>query len=260
MLSYQHIYHAGCAADVHKHAALAIVLSALSGKGQENAVTYAETHAGRGLYDLRAPEALKTGEAKGGVARLAGQAVPDVLMPYMRAVTKDRGLYPGSPLIAARLLGTRSRLHLCELHPREFAALEKNCGDDRRITLHRADGYETVAGLDLAGRSLVLIDPSFEIKGEYEQAAAFVERLHALWPEAVLLLWMPLLAAGRHEEPLGKLAEAMKGKLWRQDALFAPPGSVRGLYGSMLAGINIPAGSVEDLERAGDAVSGICKI
>ena len=59
MLSYQHLYHAGNLADVQKHAALAWVLDYLTRK--DKPLSYIETHAGRGVYDLAAEEALKTG-------------------------------------------------------------------------------------------------------------------------------------------------------------------------------------------------------
>ena len=58
MLSYQHIYHAGNLADVQKHALLAVILSYLTRK--DKPISYIETHAGRGLYHLDAPEAVKT--------------------------------------------------------------------------------------------------------------------------------------------------------------------------------------------------------
>ena len=64
MLSYQHLYHAGNLADVQKHAALAWVLDYLTRK--EKPLSYIETHAGRGVYDLAADEAVKTGEAAAG--------------------------------------------------------------------------------------------------------------------------------------------------------------------------------------------------
>ena len=50
MLSYQHAYHAGNFADVHKHLTLYAVTDYLLRK--ESAVTYVDTHAGRGLYPL----------------------------------------------------------------------------------------------------------------------------------------------------------------------------------------------------------------
>ena len=65
MLSYQHIYHAGNLADVHKHTVLAVLLTAM--KAKDKPISYMETHAGRGLYNLSSEEAIKTGEAKLGI-------------------------------------------------------------------------------------------------------------------------------------------------------------------------------------------------
>ena len=50
MLSYQHAYHAGNLADLHKHALLAVSLDYLTRKDKQ--LSYIETHAGRGLYRL----------------------------------------------------------------------------------------------------------------------------------------------------------------------------------------------------------------
>ena len=68
MLSYQHAYHAGNAADVHKHLALVMLLRRLTQK--ERPFCFIDTHAGRGLYDLESAEARKTREAETGVLRL----------------------------------------------------------------------------------------------------------------------------------------------------------------------------------------------
>ena len=124
MLSYQHIYHAGNLADVHKHALLAWMLAYLVTK--DKPLTYLESHAGRGLYQLDAPEAVKTGEAAAGIARVADWFAPD--HPYAARLAETRALhgpqaYPGSPLIAALSLRPTDRMHLAELHPQEVAAL-----------------------------------------------------------------------------------------------------------------------------------------
>ena len=58
MLSYQHAYHAGNLADLHKHALLAVALDYLTRK--DKPLSYLETHAGRGLYRLDGAEAAKT--------------------------------------------------------------------------------------------------------------------------------------------------------------------------------------------------------
>src|SRR5580692_4032544 len=60
-MNYQHIYHAGNFADVAKHVGLLYCLGALQRK--DAALFVLDSHAGRGFYDLQAPEAVKSGEA-----------------------------------------------------------------------------------------------------------------------------------------------------------------------------------------------------
>jgi 23S rRNA (adenine2030-N6)-methyltransferase len=126
MLSYQHAFHAGNLADVHKHAVLAWVLAYLTEK--DKPLSYIETHAGRGLYDLGSEAARKTGEAAAGVAVAEGWFPPD--HPYRQRLAEARAMagptaYPGSPMIAALGLRETDTIHLCELHPQEARALRE---------------------------------------------------------------------------------------------------------------------------------------
>ncbi|MBD3763717.1 MAG: 23S rRNA (adenine(2030)-N(6))-methyltransferase RlmJ, partial [Rhodobacterales bacterium] len=91
MLSYQHLYHAGNLADVHKHAALAWVLDYMTRK--EKPLSYLETHAGRGLYDLDADEARKTGEAAQGVRRALAEGWIAADHPYRKVLDQVRALF-----------------------------------------------------------------------------------------------------------------------------------------------------------------------
>ena len=107
MLSYQHLYHAGNMADVHKHSLLAWMLQYLTQK--EKPVSYIETHAGRALYDLTSDEAIKTGEAAEGINRVLAANWFSESHPYLQALTKIRAQhgpqsYPGSPLLAAECM------------------------------------------------------------------------------------------------------------------------------------------------------------
>ncbi|MGM0639023.1 MAG: 23S rRNA (adenine(2030)-N(6))-methyltransferase RlmJ, partial [Pseudomonadota bacterium] len=68
MLSYQHAYHAGNFADVHKHLTLHAVIEYLLRK--KSSITYVDTHAGRGLYPLEAAEATRLQEYRDGVIPL----------------------------------------------------------------------------------------------------------------------------------------------------------------------------------------------
>ena len=223
MLSYQHAYHAGGPADLHKHAALAELLARLTAKPR--GIAYVETHAGRGLYDLAAPEALKTGEAARGIGRVA----PDPATPFGRALAAARAAhgpdaYPGSPLIARTLLRPQDRLTLMELHPAEHRALRAALAGPG-VAIHRRDGFEGALALApfTPRRGLVLLDPSYEVKTDYAAAAGFVRRLLAKWPETAVLVWYPVLPAGRHRELLQGLAPLpVLSTRWRSRARRCP--------------------------------------
>ena len=51
-----------------------------------------DTHAGRGYYDMQAPEAQKSGEAERGVQRLIREGLSEAaLAPYFAAIGARRG-------------------------------------------------------------------------------------------------------------------------------------------------------------------------
>ncbi len=232
MLSYQHAYHAGGPADVHKHVALARLLAAMT--ADPAPLRYMETHAGRGLYDLAGPETAKTREAAEGIfaADLSAEVLEGVLAEVRAGFGPDA--YPGSPVIAAHMLRDRDEMRLMELHPAEHSALAEllpGGGVEQR------DGYEGVLA-HAGGRGLVLVDPSYEVKTEYAEAGAFVRELVARWPEVVVLVWYPVLRAGRHAkllaelEPLGTVIDEVSFRL---------KGGA-GMLGSGLAAVNLPEG------------------
>lgn len=250
MLSYQHSYHAGGPADLHKHAALSLILGQMVEK--DKAMTYVETHAGRGLYDLATKEAEKTGEAALGVLRLDVEGAFGREHPYAQVIRAVRRLYgktfyPGSPLIARALLRDEDRLTLCELHPQEFAVLQENLADDA-VSIVKEDGFAHVLAKApmTPRRGLVFIDPSFEIKGDYEAAADFVIKLHQKWGVAVILLWYPILEQGFHTEMVRRLKVAGFPDFWQQEVLF-PQSMKKRALGSGLLAVNLPYGTEEPL-------------
>jgi 23S rRNA (adenine2030-N6)-methyltransferase len=236
MLSYQHAYHAGGPADLHKHIALAELLTLLTRKPR--GITYMETHAGRGLYDLASVEAAKTGEADEGIAKID---LPNC--PFADAVKSIRSMhgktaYPGSPAIAAALLREQDKMQLMELHPAEFKALRVNL--EGEASVHRRDGYEGVMAISppKPRKGLVLIDPSYEVKDEYLQVAEFTNKLIAKWPEATVMIWYPILKAGRHKEMLS----ALNSPHLIDEVTFDLKDN-KGMTGSGLALVNAPYGS-----------------
>lgn len=238
MLSYQHAYHAGNLADVHKHALLATALDYLTRK--DKPLTYIETHAGRGLYRLDGPEAAKTGEAAEGIAKVRAWFPAD--HPYARALEAAAPDYPGSPWIARHLLRPDDRLHLAELHPAEHAALAEALAAPN-VTLHKADGPALALSLTppTPRRGLMLIDPSYEVKDEYAAMAGLLPKIAQRWNVGVLMLWYPILATRRHGAMTARLRSALPGILIHEVG-FAPARPGQGLVGSGLAIVNAPWG------------------
>ncbi|MEM8760477.1 MAG: 23S rRNA (adenine(2030)-N(6))-methyltransferase RlmJ [Pseudomonadota bacterium] len=245
MLSYQHAYHAGSPADLHKHVALAALLTPLAGRG----ALYVESHAGRGLYDLSSPEAAKTGEAASGLGRLE-EASPDgppdgsfwdVLLA-LRA--RDGGTaYPGSPALAASLFEPGDRVLLHERHPAEQRSLLRARrhldarGRGRRgalIEISSEDGHDALRALRPWARpGLALIDPSYEVKAEYRQAADTTIALAEAWPAGIVMLWYPILPAGRHGAMAETVMRALGRRVVRHEAPYRNP-PTRGMTGSGL--------------------------
>ncbi|MCA2011331.1 23S rRNA (adenine(2030)-N(6))-methyltransferase RlmJ [Cereibacter sphaeroides] len=249
MLSYQHLYHAGNLADVHKHALLAWVLDYLVQK--DKPLTYLETHAGRGLYDLSAPEAVKTGEAAQGIGRLAAK-LPS-RHPYRRVleqVRTDHGpsAYPGSPLVAALLLRDTDNVHLAEKHPQEHAALNEAMLDFP-VRVHKADGFTKAQELTppQPRRGMMLVDPSFETASDYEAMPKFFAQVARKWNVGILALWYPILTDNRHRAMLSALEAQHEGAL-RHEVRFPPAREGHRMVGSGLFVVNPPWGLAEEAQ------------
>jgi 23S rRNA (adenine2030-N6)-methyltransferase len=249
MLSYQHIYHAGNPADVHKHALLCWMLHYMTAKPKP--MSYIESHAGRGLYDLGAAEAVKTGEAAAGIGRVEAAFAPD--HPYIRALKAVRAqhgaaAYGGSPLLAAALLRPGDAMHLAELHPQEYAALAAVMG--RRATLSRQDGIEMALSVcpPVPRRGLMMIDPSWEVKSEYQTIPAAMVQLHRKWNVGVIALWYPMLKDARHGAMLKALEAAFPQGL-RAEVAFAPVREGHGMVGSGMFVVNPPWGLADEAGR-----------
>lgn len=244
MLSYQHGFHAGNFADVHKHLLLTLLLQALNRKAKP--WCYLETHSGRARYDLAGDQAQKTGEYRTGIARLWQRPAPAPVQAYLDQVVQLNGerlsVYPGSPLLAARLARAEDRISLMELHPAEAQALKAVFREDRRVAVHHRDGYEGVLSQlpPKPNRGLVLIDPAFEVKQEYAQLVRFLVKAHRRWPNGCFAIWYPLLPAGLWRDMKAALVATGIRKVLCSELEVAAAEGERGMYGSGMLVINPP--------------------
>ena len=250
MLSYQHAYHAGNMADVHKHALLAWILDYLTQK--DKPLSYIETHAGRGLYDLGGDAAAKTGEAAQGIDRAEAWFPPD--HPYIRLLARTRAAhgpraYPGSPMLAALALRPGDSLHLAELHPQEHAALADAMLFSQAICYKR-DGLALALALTppTPRRGLLLIDPSYEVKTDYDTMPGLIAMVHRKWNVGLVMLWYPLLASRAHLPMVANLRAAHPDALYH-DLRFPPARDGHGMVGSGLVVLNPPYGLAAEAAR-----------
>jgi len=259
MLSYQHGFHAGNLADVHKHALLAWLLDYLTAK--DKPLSYIETHAGRGLYDLAAPEALKTGEAAAGISRAETVFVPD--HPYMRALAATRAAhgpnaYPGSPLIAAHCLRAGfDRITLAELHPAEHDALGRAmAGQGARV--YKRDGLDMAQAMcpPTPRRGVLMVDPSYEVKADYATLPRALGQIARKWNVGVLVLWYPIL----HDGPHASLTAALRAEMPEIacfEARFKPARPGHRMVGSGMAVLHAPWGMAAEAARIAEMLENL---
>lgn len=248
-MNYRHIYHAGNFADVLKHAVLAMLIRYLQKK--DAAFRVLDTHAGIGLYDLSSPEAQKTGEWQGGIGRLIDAPLPEavaaLLEPYLSAIRSFNpkgGLtkYPGSPALARALFRPQDRLSAIELHPDDCRALSRLFEGDHQVRVTELDGWLTLKAHlpPKEKRGLVLVDPPFELEGEYERLVKGLSEGWRKFPGGTFCLWYPM----KKGAPIAAFHEALKAleipKMLCAELSVISDRETTGLNGSGLVIVNPP--------------------
>lgn len=255
MLSYQHGFHAGNLADVQKHALMSVMLDYMTKK--DKPLSYIETHAGRALYDLHGSQAQKTGEAAKGIEAVGDWFAKD--HPYTRArtaiaQTHTRNIYPGSPAIAQALLRPTDQMHLAELHPTEFAELKTAMAASPSMTglnIKQIDGMQFAQSIcpPEPRRGLMLIDPSYEIKSDFETLPSAIYKLHRKWNVGVIALWYPVLKNGTHLPLVEGMLRANFPDCLHSEVRFKPAQKGHGMFGSGMFVINAPWGLAAEAKR-----------
>jgi 23S rRNA (adenine2030-N6)-methyltransferase len=258
MLAYRHAFHAGNHADVLKHLVLVGVLRRMAVKPKP--YTLIDTHAGAGRYALEGRHAQQKAEYRSGIGRLWGRGdLPQPLAEYL-AVVRDFNadgrlrLYPGSPAIASTLLRPTDALRLFELHPTDFRILRSFIGRRPHTKVAIGDGFAALKG-ELpppSRRGVVLIDPSYELKGDYAKTLAAVRETLARFAQAVVVVWIPqvqLVEAAQLPRRVQAAADSAAPRGWLRALLTVRQADTQGfgLTGSHVVVINPPHGLREDM-------------
>jgi 23S rRNA (adenine2030-N6)-methyltransferase len=200
MLSYRHAFHAGNHADVLKHFIEIQLLRYLAQK--DKPFWYIDTHAGAGCYALDSGYATQNAEYESGIARLwSRDDMPEPLADYVALVKRinpdgQMKLYPGSPLVAMELLREQDKMRLFELHPTDSEILRGNfAGQGGRVLMQTADGFGALKALlpPPPRRALVLIDPPYEDKQDYQYVVNALKEGLKRFANGVYAVWYPQL-------------------------------------------------------------------
>lgn len=255
-MNYRHAYHVGNHADVLKHAVLLFCLDAL--KRKETPFGVLDTHAGRGLYDLLADEALRSPEWQDGIGRLYDWPDPPPLIQrYIAAVrtfNADGALrtYPGSPALMTAALRPDDVLIACELHPEEHAALRRTLPRVGNVQVHHRDGWEAMGALLplQQRRGLVLIDPPYEATDELAVSAAAIGTGLKRFGHGMYLWWRPLKSAAALDAADAEARAQGAKQTLRADLWVDTPELQGRLKGSSLLLVNPPFGLEDALREA----------
>jgi 23S rRNA (adenine2030-N6)-methyltransferase len=253
-MNYRHAFHAGGFADVIKHIVLVRMLTYLQDKQAPFRVI--DTHAGAGVYDLTSDEARRGGEWLTGIARIMqarfSETTAPLLKPYLdivRAFNPKAQLvaYPGSPLIARALLRPQDRMTACEVEPKARKRLIEALRRDTQARVVDLDGWMALPAFvpPKERRGLVLIDPSFEQKNEFERLAAGFAEAFAKWPTGSYLLWYPVKSRRATDSLARNVAAAVgagpsPGKCLRLEFSVAPQEAGAALASAGLLIVNPP--------------------
>jgi len=277
MFSYRHAFHAGNHADVLKHTVLVAVMKHLALK--EVGLTAIDTHAGAGIYRLDSTDAQQSGEAQEGLlalmrnkSKLSGP-MAEALVDYRKVLDhfNQQGClfnYPGSPMIAHHLLREQDKLKLFEMHPTDIRALQTNVDAlkaGRQVAVMHEDGFNGLPKYlpPSTRRGLVFIDPSYEIKLDYERVVVAVSIGMKRFSTGTYVVWYPIIprpqahSLPRHLTNLARQAD----KPWlhatlriktgaRPDGVAGEKAKPVGLVDSGVVIINPPFTLYEQLQQA----------
>ena len=254
MLSYRHGYHAGNAADVLKHFILTYVLDYI--KKKDKGFIFIDSHAGAGKYLISDPYMQKNKEYLQGIEKILQLKNDNIfLKKYLDLIksinfNSELKIYPGSCYLAARSLRPNDNLYFFELHPKEFLNLKKNFENDSRVIIENRDSYQRLKKLlpPKEKRAVILIDPSYELKDEYEKVLEMLSDCYKKFPLGVYIIWYPVLKSKKSEKFIFNVLKKKYKNLSHVEMI--TDNSNNGMQGSGLFILNCPWSIENDIKKS----------
>ena len=246
MLSYRHSYHAGNHADVLKHIVLTLCINSL--KEKEKPFLYLDTHSGAGRYLLQSEHAEKTGEYLSGINLIWQQSeTPELLNTYLSVLKRynpfdNLKYYLGSPLIAKQLLREQDKINLTELHPTDYPLLRQEFSKDKRARVLREDGFSQLKSKlpPESRRGIILIDPSYEIKDDYQKIPKALLEAYKRFATGIYLIWYPVVSRTQTQKMIDEIVNLGIKKISQFEFAIKPDNNQKGMTASGMLVINPP--------------------
>ena len=108
--------------------------------------------------------------------------------------TSFPNFYPGSPYIIRSLLRSQDYMTIVEMHPEDVLVLKREFQNDKRVSVHHLDGYQSMKAFlpPKSGRGLILIDPAYEQKDEMQNIITAMQIALQRFPVGIYAIWYPI--------------------------------------------------------------------
>jgi 23S rRNA (adenine2030-N6)-methyltransferase len=248
-MNYSHAFHAGNFADVMKHIVLTRLVQYLQKK--DAAFRVIDTHAGIGRYDLTGEIAKRSPEWVDGIGRLLKTPLPQkaqaLAEPYLKVIAEMNPgggveTYPGSPLLVRKLFRPQDRLSALELHPEYVKRLGALFEGDVQVRVIHLDGWLALNAHvpPKEKRGLVLVDPPFEEKGEFDRMIDGLVKGHKKFANGIYALWYPLKDTRAVHDFISGLHATGIPKMLRAEVSVRAASNPPRLHGSGMILVNPP--------------------
>ena len=200
-------------------------------------------------YDLDTPMAQKTGEYRAGIGRLLAAPAPwpELVAPYLELVRATNPPASCAPIRARR----RWRGPCCG---RTTGWSWSSCTAPTTVCWPAASAGRRACGSRTRTDSrpwwrgcrrpsavrVVLIDPSYEIKSDYDAVPRALARAHRRFATGTFLLWYPVIERARAEALLAALCATGIPAQFRLELALRPDAPGLGMTGCGLVVINPP--------------------
>jgi 23S rRNA (adenine2030-N6)-methyltransferase len=135
----------------------------------------------------------------------------------------------------------QDRLTLVELHPEDAAELAIRFSGDYQVRTIQLDGWLALGSFvpPKERRGLILVDPPYEERGEFDRLFDGFRKAHARWPTGIYALWYPIKDTSAARTFVARLRDSGIPKVLQTELWVRSPSNGR-FTGSGLILVNPP--------------------